>query len=295
MTGLQIALLCGLMGGVGLFLIWLGASRRTVRLSDAIAILEGTAPQAITTARPDEAGMAGVAHRMQSRLRLPLTATQQQRLLQQDRSVGDFFAEKILLALVGSMLPVMWLAGRYLMGASVSPLPMLLGVVGALVGYFIPDWRLRRGAERAKNANTESIHTFFDLVVLERLANVSATQAVTSAAAISDTPLYRRISAALELARLEQSPPWEQLERVATEWQLPELADFTEIMKLEQQGAALSDALRARVRELRNAHLAALRTRTQEQTEGLTLWMTVPALLLGVAFILPPLLRLAGA
>lgn len=295
MTGLQLALLCGLAGGGGCFLIWLGAARRPIRLADAFAALAGTTPQAITAPPDQDEGIAGAAGRLQQRLKLPVTKSQQQRLLQQDRSLGDFFAEKLLLALVGSMLPLMWLAGRYLMGATVSPLPLLLGVAGAVVGYFVPDWRLKRGAEQAKSANTESIHTFFDLVVLERLANVSATGAVTSAATISNTPLYRRISGALELARLEQSPPWDQLERVAEEWQLPELSDFTEIMKLEQQGAALSDALRARVQELRNAHLTQLRIRTQEQTEGLTLWMTVPALLLGVAFILPPLLRLAGA
>ena len=117
---------------------------------------------------------------------------------------------------------------------------------------------------------------------------------VVAAAGISDAPLFRRISSGLERARLEQSTPWPELRRVAREWDIPELDDFADVMKLEEQGAALAGVLQARVRELRDSHLSQQRTAAHEATESLTLWMTLPALLLGLTFIIPPLLKLAG-
>jgi type II secretion system F domain protein len=75
---------------------------------------------------------------------------------------------------------------------------------------------------------------------------------------------------------------------------VPELGDFADIMRLEEQGAALAETLQARVRELREGHLAKQRSRAQADTEALTIWMTLPALILGLAFIIPPLFILIG-
>ena len=65
-------------------------------------------------------------------------------------------------------------------------------------------------------------------------------------------------------------------------------------MQLEEQGAGLSEVLQARVRELRDAHLARQKSEAQEASESMTLWMTLPALLLGVALLVPALLPLLG-
>lgn len=52
--------------------------------------------------------------------------------------------------------------------------------------------------------------------------------------------------------------------------------------------------LQARVRELRDAHLNAQRAAAQEASEAMTLWMTIPAMILGLALLIPPLLTLLG-
>ena len=52
--------------------------------------------------------------------------------------------------------------------------------------------------------------------------------------------------------------------------------------------------VQARVRELRDAHLSAQRSAAQEASEAMTLWMTIPALLLGIALLVPALLGLLG-
>ncbi|MFV0428367.1 MAG: type II secretion system F family protein [Arachnia sp.] len=295
MSGLGIAIVCGGVVGVGVLAAVMGLRRPVLRLDDALGALDDTRllPAQVPQAPPAE-GLEAAGTWLHRRLRLPLSARQQQLLLLQGRSAGDFFTEKLVLALMGALLPALWYATMAFLGRHPSPLPLGFSVVGAVGGYFLADARLATAATSTRRSAVESIHTFFDLVVLERLANASASQAVGSAAQISTSPLFRRISAGLERARLEQVPPWRELRQVAHEWNLPELGDFADVMRLEEQGAALADVLAARVKELRDAHLARQQVEAQEATEALTLWMTLPALLLGVTFVVPPLLQLTG-
>lgn len=294
MTGIGLAIGAGLLVGLGAFLALAGAVGRTARLEDALAALDGTTVPVQQVQTVESRGLEGIGAALQRRFRLPVTEKQQQLLLLQDRSIGDFFAEKLVLALSGLLLPGFWVALQYLAGSRPDPLPVSLGLVGAVAGYFLADWNLARGAKEVRRSTTESIHTFFDLVALERLANASAAQAVETAARVSDAPLFRRISAGLERSRLEQTTPWAELGRISREWDLPELTDFADVMRLEEQGAALADVLQARVKELREAHVSRQRSEAQEATEALTVWMTIPALLLGLTFVIPPVLTLWG-
>lgn len=280
----------GMVAGLGAVVMVRGFTTPPVRLGDALALLDSRQPTASASA--PAVGVEALGERVHRRLRLPLTARQQQLLLMQGRSVGDFFVEKLVWTAAGLLLPVVWAASQMAFGGSPGPAPLAIGLVAAVVGYFVADLRLRGGAEQERRAATDGIHTFFDLVVLERLANSSAAQAAASAAGVSDSPLFRRISSGLERARMEQSQPWSELREVAREWNVPELADFADVMQLEEQGAGLADVLQARARELRDAHLGAQRTAAQEASEAMSLWMTIPALILGLALLVPPLLKL---
>ena len=280
----------GMVAGLGAVVMVRGFTTPPVRLGDALALLDSRQTTASAGAPP--AAVEALGERVHRRLRLTLTARQQQLLLMQGRSVGDFFVEKLVWTAAGLLLPVVWAASQMAFGGSPGPAPLAIGLVAAVVGYFVADLRLRGGAEQERRAATDGIHTFFDLVVLERLANSSAAQAAASAAGVSDSPLFRRISSGLERARMEQSQPWSELREVAREWNVPELADFADVMQLEEQGAGLADVLQARARELRDAHPGAQRTAAQEASEAMSLWMTIPALILGLALLVPPLLKL---
>ena len=287
---IALAVGCGMVAGLGAIMIVRGLSTPPVHLGDALALLDHRQP---TASQPDPAtGAEALGARIHRRLRLPLTARQQQLLLMQGRSVGDFFVEKLVWTMAGLALPAVWAGAQVAFGDSPGVAPLGIALVGAVLGYFVADLRLRGGAEQERRAATDGIHTFFDLVVLERLANSSAAQAAANAAAVSDAPLFRRISSGLERARMEQTQPWHELREVAREWNVPELSDFADVMQLEEQGAGLADVLQARVRELRDAHLGAQRTAAQEASEAMSLWMTIPALLLGLALLVPPLLKL---
>lgn len=223
---------------------------------------------------------------------ISLTERQQQALRLREKAVAEFYADKAVFAIIGALLPglamIVW---TFSFGLSAG-IPVVAGVIGAMVGYFIPDLSLLRGAKAARSDAVESLLTFIDLVTLERLANASATQALRNAATLSDTALFAHIRAALDRAQLEQSAPYAELRRLATQLNLPELIDVADVMQLDESGAALSGALRARVRELRDAHLTKMQVEANAASEGMTIYMTIPALIFGLIFMVPPLMRI---
>jgi hypothetical protein len=216
---------------------------------------------------------------------VPLTPRQRQLLRLQDKPIAEFYADKIVMAVVGAILPALvgfgwgWMTGRP------SWWPAGLAIIGLVVGFFVPDLLLRRSGKASQSRAVESLLVFIDLVTLERLANASATEALQSAAALSDVPLFVQIRTALERARLEQQSPYGELRRLADELELPELKDVADIMQLDESGAALSGTLRARVKELRNAHLTREQIAAGAAAEGMTIYMTIPALIFGMIFL----------
>lgn len=222
------------------------------------------------------------------------TSAQMTALRLKGMSIAQFFAEKLILALVCAAVPS--LVGTVFTMGLHTPVwvPAGAAMVGVVIGWFLPDLQLRGSVGRARADAGEALFTFFDLVTLERLANLSGTQALHSAASLSDATLFVSIRAALERARLEQQPPYHELKRLADELRLPELADIADVMRLDETGAALSGALRARVKELRDAHLTQAKIDANAVSERMTIFMVVPALVFGLIFLVPPLLRLVA-
>jgi tight adherence protein C len=223
-----------------------------------------------------------------------VTADTLRRLRLAGRSVDRYYAHKVLCALVGLLVPPVLGLGLVMSGLTGVEVPAAIGLVAAVVGFFLPDILLRR-SEREVNADaTEALLTYFDLVTLERLANSSASQALRSAASVSDVTVFATIRDALERARLEQRAPYAELHRLGTELELPALVDAADVMSLDEAGAALSDALRARVRELRDAHLTQAKIDAASVSERMALFMVIPSLVFGLFFLVPPILRLVG-
>ena len=216
---------------------------------------------------------------------VPLTPRQRQLLRLQDKSIAEFYADKVVMAVVGAILPALVGFGWGWMTGGASWWPAGFAVAGLVLGFFVPDLLLRRSGRASQSRAVESLLVFIDLVTLERLANASATEALQSAAALSDVPLFVQIRTALERARLEQQSPYGELRRLADELELSELKDVADIMQLDESGAALSGTLRARVKELRNAHLTREQIAAGAAAEGMTIYMTIPALIFGMIFL----------
>ena len=295
-TTLGLIVLCGAVVAAGGWLLLRGLVPAQPRLGDVLARLDDAplaraeAP-ALAEAESRSARLGGWLHR---RGWLPLGEGQRRMLELQGKTIAEYGADKLIMAGLGLVTPVIVGALLGSMLGWAAPVPVAAGIVGAVVGWFVPDLLLRRGAAVARAGAGEALFTFFDLVVLERMANLSATQAVTTAAAVSDAPLFDRVRTALSRARLQQQAPWDELRRLANRLNLPELGDIADVMQLDESGAALTETLRARVRELRDAHLTVSRIAAHEVSERMTVYMVLPAMIFGLIFLTPPLMRLVG-
>ncbi|MGA4670350.1 hypothetical protein ACPCG0_11250 [Propionibacteriaceae bacterium Y1923] len=300
MTGLAVALrwssLLPLVGGalcaLGLWAVVVGLTRRAPRLADVL----GTSPSAgpsnliVEPGNPDD----GLLDRLGLRLwhLVPVSRRTATTLQMQGRTGADFMAEKFVMALIGALAPGLVSLLGWLMDLPLGFASAGWGLLGAVVGWFVPDLLLARSRGNLHEAAGEAVFTYIDLVTLERLANQSSTLALTHAAALSDNILFVQLRQALERARLEQRPAWQGLEEVADRLDLPPLRDVADVMRLDEQGAALGGALRARVRELRDSHLMTQKIEAQKVSESLTVWMVIPALVFGLILLAPPLLRM---
>lgn len=284
------AVLVGMALALGLVLIVAGSRRTHPRLADALAALdpETTGPPALDLSARSRSERLGLW--LYRRVPVPLLAGQSRLLELQNKPIAEFYADKLVWCVIGAVLPAV---GGLLFGSLLpGPVPFVAALAGAVSGWFVPDLLLRRATTRVRNDAREALFTYFDLVILERLANRSATQSLEAAARVSTSPLFRSIRGALDRARLEQRPPYAELRRLADRLRMPELGDVADVMQLDETGAAVVDTLRARVRELRDAHLAENRRRAHEVSERMTLWMALPALVFGLVFLIPPLMRL---
>ena len=223
---------------------------------------------------------------------VPLAGRQRQSLRLQGKSVAEFYADKFVWAMVGASLPIAAGAAQFFLGGRPSGWVAAASVIGLGLGFFVPDLLLRRQARTSRGNAVEALLVYLDLVTLERLANASASSALQRAAELSDTPLFVQLRTALDRARLEQQSPYGELRRLADRLDLPELNDVADVMQLDETGAALSGTLRARVKELRDAHLTKERLQAGAAAEGMTIYMTLPALIFGLIFLVAALLTL---
>ncbi len=294
---LLVVLVSGALIGAGIWTMYAGTRAPVIRLADALASLSDEPSQGTKLANPlvldQNSRLERFGAWLYTRSRVPLRPQTAARLSLQGRSIGDFYVAKALFAFAGLIFPVLfvWL----LLGSlSALRLPLLIGLVGSVAGWFVPDLQLRNQHETTKSDAAGLIHVYIDLVILERLANRSAVQALTSAAGLSSAPVMQRIREALTRARLQQRPPWRDFEELASELELPQLADLTDVMRLDEQGASLVDSLANRVKELRDAQLAHDKQVAHEVSERMTVWMSLPVLVFALAFITPPLLQMVG-
>lgn len=246
-------------------------------------LLDGEQP---ATDAPRDLKAEGLIDRL-----IPVSPSVQRQLMLANHTRDWYRSLQIAGVLAGLALP----SGIGLLLGLDLVVPMAVSALLALAGFLLPHVLLRLGNREAHTDAAEALLTFADVVVLERLANQSVTQALHSAAQLSDNPVFVRIRHSLERAKLEQLPPYVELQRVSTELQLPALKDIADILRLDESGAALAGVLQARIQELREAHRVEATVAAASVSERMTFLMVVPSLVFGLIFLVPPLLRMAGA
>jgi len=281
---------------IGLVLVVSGSLVQPPRLKAALAALDDNTGLVVVEADGEQSVVdsGDRLERWASAMsqRLPLSDKTHQRLAQQGRTIGDLFVAKLALATAGLFVPALVGGVAWWLGMINSPWPLAVSLAGAVGGYLLPDWQLREQSVAWQQHSADAISVYFDLVTLIRLGNASAVQSLRDAAELSSAPVFVEMRDALDRARLQQRAPWSELHRLSQKLGLPEVSDLASIMALDDQGAALVDALRARVKELRRAHLASAKLESQKQAEAMTIWMVVPVLIFALIFLIPPIMNM---
>ena len=289
------ALLAGVLVAAGLVALVAGLRRSTPGLRAALDRVggAGAAAESLEEAVRLESASERWGALLQRHVPIPLTGAQRRALRLQDKSVAELYADKTVMAIIGAVLPALLGSGAsWALTGHVGVVPAVASVLGGVLGFFVPDLLLLRSGAGTRSSALEALLVFVDLVTLERLANASAPQALLRAASLSQVALFVQIRTALERASLEQQSPYGELRRLADALDLPELADVADVMQLDETGAALSGTLRARVRELRDAHLTAEQIRASADAEGMTIYMTLPAMAFGLILLTAALLQI---
>ena len=207
---------------------------------------------------------------------------------------AQFYGKKVLYGLLGLTLPALLTGFFTLLGITVPIFIPAAATVGLSVLLFLaPSRDITQRAAKARAEFARALSAFIELCALERNGGAGANVALTNAAQVGDSWVFRRISEEVARSRYNGQPPWDALTSLSEELALPDLADVADIMRLAgDESTEVYRQLRARGSSVRTA----LTTTELADANLVEERMYLPASFLGMVFLAllmaPPLLRL---
>lgn len=189
-----------------------------------------------------------------------------------------FFATKIFYAVVGLVLPSLLSA----LGVA-TPLPMVTGVVLAVLGFFAPNGIVAEQARGRRLALEEGV-VEAALAIASALGAGSGIAEAVEGAKAGEGPFAEELERALRDAQLGGYGAAEALDALGTRIGLVEAKDLAASLRAAEQGAPLTETLLAQARSLAERH------RSDSQAAGER--ATIRIHLTVAAFILPGFLLL---
>jgi Flp pilus assembly protein TadB len=289
---MTLALLSGLGVGLGLCLLLVGLRPPPRTLSATLQRLDSVPPQPATAPAPQGAllprllASLGVrsSHVAGNGVLAGLTGD-----LAPDLAVTATPAEvhagiKTLSAIAGLLTPVGLSLLVSLLGLHLPLLvPPWVSLTGALVGYLLPDLRLRHRAAEARRSFRASVGAYLDLVAMRMASGSGLAEALHEAARIGTGPAFAQVRGALADARTDGLTPAQALGHLGQQLQLSDLVETSSRLRLvDSSGAQAELSLRAQAASLRDRELADAQGRANEQSQS----MLVAQVVLGLGFVL---------
>jgi hypothetical protein len=274
MSPLLLAFLPGAAISAGLALLILRAAPRTIRTSDALDRLGDVAPTQALAAPPSTTSerLGNWIH--QHAPTIPGFTPPLKQLDLLDIPVSRFYAQKLQLAAIGFAGPIILPIFFQLVLGYFFALPLLLCPILAVIMWTVPDGTVRTKARDAQREFTRFVTVYLELVSVALLGDTTTDSALTSAATVSDSWVFRRIRREYQIADLTRVSKWDALERLGTAVEVPALVDMSRLLRLSEARVGLRDQLRAACRKLR-AQVAA---NDKDAAQRLTSRMDLPVL-----------------
>lgn len=283
MIGWQLAAVVGAVFGLGVFLVIYALRPAVPDLGEALARLDGVASPVRAKAE-DKTTRAVRARTWLATMvrRLPGIKIPAADLRLLDTTVDSFLLRKVTFAVVSLVAPLCAVQLASLAGLrSQFTLPVVGGLVLAVIGFFVPDAAVRQRAARRRREFRRALCSYLDLAALERAAQRGTAESLTRPAELGQGWVFRQINTKMREAQRAGTQPWEALAELADEVGVTELSDLASIGRIAgTSGASIHRTLRARSDGLRAALLAEEKTAAKIASER----MVIPGALLAFVF-----------
>lgn len=198
-------------------------------------------------------------------------------------SVNRYLYQKVLTSALGLIAPMSIGVVFQALGLVAFYIPALFGIPIAIGAWFLPNLLVREQAAAARDEISRASAVYMELVGAERISGASPSKALDNAAQVGRSWPFVRIRQTLVEARYAGVAPWDALEQLAHEINVPDLGEIAQVIRLSgEQGASVYETLRARGQSLRNRLMNAEKTEAAKETTK----MFVPMALTGVMFML---------
>jgi Flp pilus assembly protein TadB len=200
------------------------------------------------------------------------------------RSIDQHMGTKVVLALVGLLLPTASMAVASLGGVTFPfAFPLVGGVLLGVVFFFVPDLTLRTEAADRRKGFRHALSSFLDLVVISLAGGAGVESALRDAAAIGEGWAFTQLRSALDVTMLTGETPWNALGRLGQELGVAELSELAASVSLAgTEGARVRESLAAKAKSLRDHELSDAEAEAQSATER----MALPVVLLFLGFLI---------
>ena len=296
-TGLQLALLGGLMVTAGLVLL---VSRLAPARPDLADALDRLSPEATRPSGVEMEGSSSAERLGRWGMRMfPIAVWGQppaQQLALLRISTVRFYGEKLLFGMLGLVVVPLLATLLAVLGWRLPVVLPVVATIGLAVGmFFLPDYNVRDDAKQARTEFARALGAYADLVALERNAGSGPRQALEVAAAVGDSWVFRRLREELAFSNWSGEQPWQALRRLSQELGVPELGDLADIVRLSgEEGAQIYGQLRARSAAMRAAMLNDEVAYANAVGEKLSIPMSLLGVIFLVILIAPALMRVMG-
>ncbi|MUN40390.1 type II secretion system protein [Actinomadura sp. NEAU-AAG5] len=214
-----------------------------------------------------------------------------------ERSLEGFLATKFLLPSAALLFIPVLVAWFTLLGLGSSvQVPAWVGLLFALVFFFLPDMQLRQEAQARRQDFRHVVGAFLDLVSMNLAGGRGVPEALMTASNVGEGWAMHRIRDALGNARITGQTPWQALGRLGDDLDVAELRDLAGALALvADDGAQIRKSLAARAASMRSRELSDLEGKAGERSQS----MLVAQLFLCAGFLIflayPALMRVLAS
>ena len=278
-----IAVLLGCGVAAGLMIAGRGLRPRPPSISELLDTLDRPVKAKSVESTEDRVGRWGSG--LVTRLTFTEVGDLRSRLRVSDKTIVRFAYEKILGAVGGFALPVIYLGASFFDELPSIPivLALLLAVAFGALGFVTPDLILAGEAEERRAGFRRALSGYLDVVSILIAGGGGIESALQYAADAGDGWAFAEIRQALARARVRQESPWDALENLGSELGVAELSDLASSLALSgSQGARIRSSLTAKADTLRSDEQNAIETAAEVKNQK----MAVPLACLSLGLFL---------